>query len=692
MSDLLFEIGTEEIPAGYINPALESLSSLLLSRMKDARLECGETRLFGTPRRLAVIVENVSDKQKTVAMEVTGPPEKIAYDEDGNPTVAAVKFAEKAGVAIDTIKVIETKKGRYLSATITEKSIAAKILLKSILPDVVKGIQFPKTMRWGELNLQFARPIHSLLAILGSSVISFELENIKSGRYTRGHRFMCPGRIKIGNADEYVQSLLAADVLVDIEHRRDFIKEEISKAAVGTGGRLLPDMELLDIVTNLVEYPAVAAGKFDTKYLQLPDEVLITAMREHQKYFGVVDNNNDLTSSFIVVNNTAVNSMPVVTKGHERVLRARLEDARFFYKSDLDVPMDDWVEKLKGVLFQKELGSMYEKTERVEKIAVFLAIAEDGNTDLGPDVARAARLCKADLVSQVVGEFPKLQGIMGRIYTDHAGERKTVGAAVEEHYLPTYSGGPLPRTDAGAILGIADKIDSICGCFSAGLIPTGASDPYALRRQGIGIIQIMLKKGFSFSIRDLVTESMSLFTVNSSGERDENIGKVYTFLRNRMAHILAEEGFSKDVITAVTSVSVDHISEVWAKVRALEKLKSEPDFEPLAIAFKRVVNIIKKADNIEKVDVDESLFEDNCEAVLYKSFREVRNQALSDFDRGSIDSALIRISSLRDPVDSFFDGVMVMADDDKLRNNRLALLGEIAGLFGMFADFSKIST
>jgi glycyl-tRNA synthetase beta chain len=292
----------------------------------------------------------------------------------------------------------------------------------------------------------------------------------------------------------------------------------------------------------------------------------------------------------------------------------------------------------------------------------------------------------------VVGEFPKLQGIMGRIYAEHAGERKTVGAAVEEHYLPTYSGGSLPRTDAGAILGIADKVDSICGCFSAGLIPTGASDPYALRRQGIGIVQIMLKKGFSFSIRDLVAESMSLFAMSDSEERDENVGKVYAFLRNRMAHILAEEGFSKDVISAVTSVSVDHVPGVWEKVKALEKLKSEPDFEPLAIAFKRVVNIIKKADNMEKVDVDESLFEDECEGDLYASFREVRNQALADFSGGSIDAALIRVSSLRDPVDSFFDGVMVMADDDRLRNNRLALLGEIAGLFGVFADFSKIST
>ncbi len=695
MESLLLEIGTEEIPAGYIEPALKAMSSMLLQKMKEARIEHGGARTFGTPRRLAVEVENVAVKQKSLTTEVMGPPESVGFDENGNPTVAAKKFAEKVGISVKNITVKETKKGLYLCAKKTERGLATRTALKNILPDVILSTPFPKTMKWGDLSIEFARPIHSILALLGDKTIPFVLGNIKSGRYTFGHSFMHPGRIKVSDPASYIETLRSVNVVVDIKERKELVEKDISKVAAELGGRVLHDSELVDIVKNLIEYPAVVAGKFDTKFLELPSEVLITAMREHQRYFAVIDENDNLMPCFIAVNNTPARDMALVAKGHERVLRARLEDARFFYKSDLEVPVDDWVEKLKGILFQASLGSVYEKVVRIQRIAEFLADEADHDTELKTYVSRAAWLCKADLVSQVVVEFPKLQGVMGRVYALVAKEPETVATAIEEHYRPTYSGGPLPETIAGALLGIADKIDSICGCFSVGLIPTGASDPYALRRQGIGIIQIMLDKGFSFSLKEMIEKSLTFFGERSEQEIKEIAEKVHIFLQNRMAHLLEEEGFSKDVISSVVSVSIDHVPNVWRRVRSLEKLKAEPDFEPLGVAFKRVVNIIKKSGperaSVEEKDVDEKLFQHECESELYAAYKDVKNKVSENLNQGFFDQALLDIASLRGAVDAFFDGVLVMAEDARIRGNRLALLRYIADLFGIFADFSKIS-
>jgi len=700
---LLFEIGTEEIPAGYIKPALKALSSLLLQKLTEARIEHGSARTFGTPKRLSIQIANVADKQQPLTTEIIGPPEKVGFDADGNPTVAAKKFAEKIGIPVESIKIKTTGKGRYLCGVKAERRMATKTLLESILPQVILKTPFPKTMRWADLPIHFARPIHTILALLGNSVIEFELGNIKSGSYTLGHRFMSPKRIEIADPGQYTDILHSAYVVSDVDERKKIVEQEIAKAASNEGGRFLPDEELVDTVTCLIEYPAVVLGRFDKDFLELPREVLITAMREHQKYFAVIDQKENLMPCFIAVNNTLAKDMDLVARGHERVLRARLADAQFFYRNDVKIPLENFVEKLKGVLFQADLGSVYEKVLRVRQLAEFLADAVDSASspadklpDLKQQVSRAAWLCKADLVSQVVGEFPKLQGIMGRIYAMASNEPDTVAYAIEEHYRPTYSGGALPHTTAGAILAIADKMDSICGCFSAGLVPTGASDPYALRRQGIGILLIMLDKGFSFSLRGLIEKSVNVFGERTGQDIQKTIDKVYAFLQNRMVHHLEEQGFSKDVIAAVTSVSVDNVPNIRNRVQALERLRAEPDFEPLAVAFKRVVNIIKKA-GVYKAgeavkDVDESLFQDEYESALYSAFNKIKNKVSEDMDKGRFDQALLEIASLRDSVDSFFDKVMVMAEDVKIRENRLALLGKIAELFGKFADFSKIST
>jgi len=703
MDSLLLEIGTEEIPASYINPALEALSSSLLKKLTVARIEHGAAKVFGTPRKLAVKVENLAGKQKSIETEVIGPPAKIGLDEKGNPTVAARKFAQKVNLAVDKLSIKETAKGSYLCVKKTEKGQPTRNILKNILPEVVLSTPFPKKMRWADLDIEFARPIFSILALLGKSVISFQLGNLKSSRYTHGHYFMSPGKIKITDADDYVEALRRAHVLVDIDERREKLKQDINKVARNLGGRILPDEELIDINTNLVEYPIAVAGNFDQEFLEVPDEVLINAMREHQKYFSVIGPDGRLMPCLIAVNNTVARDMALVASGHERVIRARLADAQFFYRGDLEVSNDVRVDKLKKVLFQAQLGTMYEKTERIGKIAEYLASAvldgsglEKAGHDLKKQVSRAARLCKADLVSQVVGEFPKLQGVIGKVYANLAGESPNVAAAIEEHYRPVYSGAPLPETLVGAILGIADKIDSICGCFSAGLVPTGASDPYALRRQGIGIIQIMNAKGFSFSLKELILQSLTHFDPRSTADINDLTEKVYTFIKNRIAHQLAEEDYSKDIITATVDVSINHVPNVWNRIRALEALKARPDFEALVTGFKRVGNILKKSGkytlDFEIKEVNQDLFEHQSEFALFSAFKEVEKKVVAAMDAGLFDQALVDIASLRVGVDAFFDEVMVLAEDKNVRGNRLALLGCITALFGRFADFSKLST
>ncbi len=694
MDTLLIEIGAEEIPAGYIEPALAAFAASMTRQLTQARIEHGAATVYGTPRRLTVAIADVAPTQTAVTTEMTGPPARVGFDDAGKPTMAAVKFAEKAGVSIDGIRVKETEKGRYLCADKVESTRPTGEILSVVLPEIIAQIPFPKRMKWGELNVTFARPIRWILALLGGNVISFSYGDVTSGNLSAGHRFMHPESIRIDRPDAYLGALKDAAVLADIDERRGIIAHEIARTAEERGGTILPDAELIDTVKNLIEFPAVVAGRFDDIFLEVPDEVLITAMREHQKYFAVVDNDRKLLPCFIVVNNTRARDMDLVARGHERVIRARLSDARFFFKQDAATSMETWVEKLKKVLFQAQLGSVYDKMVRVREIGAFIAAAAGGNDLLRENVSRAARLCKADLVSQVVVEFPKLQGVMGRIYAGLAGESEAVAAAIEEHYRPTYAGGPLPTAAAGAILAVADKIDSICGCFSIGLAPTGASDPYALRRQGIGILQIMNAYGFAFSLRELIERSAAAFADVGTRTVDETCSAVYGFLKGRTAHILEEDGYSRDVIASVTDISIDHIPYVWKRVAALEKLKAEPDFAPLAAAFKRVVNIIRKSEDAGEgaAVVDAGLFEHPSESHLYAAFQKVNERVAGHLAAGRFDQALLDIASLKEQVDAFFDGVMVMTEDLRCRENRLALLRQIAEMFGRFADFSKIST
>ncbi len=696
MEKLLLEIGAEEIPAGYIAPALAAMETMLTQKLAHARVDHGPIRTFGTPRRLAIEISDVAAKQRSESSDALGPPLNVAYDAEGQPTMAARKFAEKLGLPVSRLKKTRTEKGEYVFARVTARGVATATVLKTVLPEVVLAIPFPKSMRWSDLTIAFARPIHTIVALLGPKAITFTVGNIKSGRYTRGHYFMAPGKVKLNHADQYVDTLRDHQVVVDIDERRNMVAQEVGRAARAAGGEVLEDAALLDIVTNLVEYPIATTGRFETEFLEVPREVLITAMREHQKYFAVVDPQGDLMPAFIAVNNTRTHDLDLVATGHERVLRARLSDAQFFYRADLKVSGDDRVAKLSGVLFQAELGSMHAKVERIERNAVYLAEAVGGDGDLVAQVRRAARLCKSDLVSQVVGEFPKLQGVMGRVYAAVAGESGDIPTAIEEHYRPTRSGGSLPTTRAGALVSIADKMDSICGCFSVGLEPTGAADPYALRRQAIGVVQIMRQFNLSVSLKALVEFGLAQFGDKTTGRLDSLSTAILTFFQRRIERILTDEGGGRDSVAAVTAISVDHIPFIWKRVAALDKLRAQDDFEPLAIAFKRVVNILKKADRNpfsgQPGSLDERLCEKECEGELLKAYDGIQASVGAKVRDGAFYEALLEIAGLKAPVDAFFDGVMVMAEDNQVRLNRMALLERLAGLFTGIADFSRLST
>ncbi len=694
MERLLIEIGTEEIPSGYIEPALNAFRTMLLERLRNARIECGDAVIYGTPRRLSVIIDNVASRQSSLTSEITGPPERVAYDENGQPTVAAKKFAEKNGVALNRLEIIETEKGRYLCTRKIEKGQATPVMLKQILPEVILTIPFPRTMRWKNLRIAFARPIHSLAALYGRSVVPFTVGNIKSGRNTFGHRFMSPGKIKLDHPEEYLEKLRSAFVIADISDRKAEMNEKMQQVVAETGGHIKPDDVLIDSVCNLVEYPEAVLGTFDRKFLELPSEILVTAMREHQRYFAVLDANENMMPHFVAVSNNKARDMRVVVSGYERVLAARLEDARFFYKTDLKRPLEEMVEKLKAVVFQAKLGSVYDKTERVRKLCAFIAMHVGLDAVQAENLDRAAMFCKADLVSHVVIEFPKLQGVIGRVYAEKAGEPQVVARAIEEHYRPTSSGGILPETIIGSILGVADKLDTLCGCFLEGMIPTGASDPYALRRQAIGLIQTALENNFNISLSDAIRYGMGLFENGDDKKLETAIEGLLDFVKNRMAHMLEEESISRDMASSVLAVSSDNIPDVWGRARAFCKMKSQPDFESLAVTFKRVVNIIRKADLSETGNgvVNPSLFENQAESILFEEFVETEKRVDDFLQTQDAEAAFHEIANIRKHVDRFFDDVMVMSEESDLRKNRLALLKRISDLFGRLADFSKIST
>ena len=685
-SDFLLEIGTEEIPASYIQPALNAMATMLSKTMSDRRISHGEIKTTATPRRLVWSVEGVAEKQESQTVEITGPPKQAAFDEAGNPTQAALGFAKAQGVSPDDLQVKQMPKGDYVVVTSHQPGIPTVEIFSGVLPDLIQDIPFPKSMRWGSLKVSFARPIHWIVALLGKEVVPFTFGNVTSGNTSYGHRFMSPGPFEITDIGGYVEAQRERFVIVDIEERRDKIRQIIAECAAEKKGYILKDEDLLDEVVQLAEYPTAVIGGFDDHYLELPQEVLITAMRFHQRYFSVVDDAGKLTPYFVTVNNTLTRDPQVVAHGNERVLRARLEDARFYYVEDQKVSLDERVEELKDVVFHSKLGTSYEKMERFKALAEYMA---DQVAPAQKDtVSRAAYLCKADLVTGTVGEFPELQGVMGRAYARLAKEDESVSQAIFEHYLPTRSGGDLPSQLPGSLVSIADKLDTLVGCFGVGQIPSGTADPYALRRQALGITRVILEKDLSVSLSDLIDQALTGLDQKLTEPAEQTRESVLDFFRVRLQHFLIGQGEPHDVVDAVLAYHLDPLTDTVEKIAALNEFKKSDAFDPLVGTVKRVVNILK-----EPVDtkVDPDKFAGQAEEDLYQELTACEAEIEKPLAGRDYASVLERLGRLKTPIDRFFDAVLVLDEDLSVRQNRLALLARIASLFEQLGDFSRIA-
>lgn len=688
MSELLFEIGTEELPAGFQKPALAQLKKNFIKQAKDLNLAHGTVETLGTPRRLALLVEDLSDSQPDSSEKFMGPSRQAGFDADGNPTKAAMGFARSKGADVSDLKIVETEKGEYLMLVQERKGVATTELLPKVLEGLMQGFSFAKSMRWGDHTSTFARPIQWLVALHNGKIVPYSYQGLSASNMSRGHRFMANEDVAMEGVASYRSTLQGVSVQVDPDERRSSVLVEIEKAVADTldprVAQVAVDRALVDTVCNLVEKPYGVCGSFDEKFLQLPDEALITSMREHQKYFPVVGREKQLLPHFVAVNNTEVKDINLTRTGHERVLRARLEDAFFFFAGDKEKKLDDRLDDLTGIIFQEKLGTMLEKTNRIVKLAGLLA--EQFVPDSVDAACRAARLCKTDLLTDMVGEFPSLQGNMGRAYALEDGESTAVALAIQEHYFPKRAGADLPTSALGAVVGLADRIDTLSGCFGIGQIPTGTTDPFGLRRISLAILHIVEHFGWALSLSDVVSKSLSLYGDKVNGSA-ETVEQVLSFIRGRFINDQLGVGVDGEAVEAVTSVQFDDVNDTLKKIRALSAIRGEESFAVLAASFKRIRNIIK--DN-GTTDVDEALLQEDAEKELAAVFARLNSEVKPMLDSNDYDKALSAMLALKAPVDEFFNDVMVMDEDEAIRCNRLNLLTAISVLFLKVGDISKM--
>ncbi|MHB8416942.1 MAG: glycine--tRNA ligase subunit beta [Myxococcales bacterium] len=703
MSDLLLELGSEELPARFVGPAAAQLRDGLLALLAEARLSHGQVELFGTPRRLAVLVRGVAERQTDLEQEVMGPPVKAAFDAEGKPRPAAEGFARSQGVKLEALRRVQTAKGEYLAAQVKSVGQPAAEVLPGICLAAIQKVSFPKAMRWGDQSVTWARPLQWICALHGASRLPVSYGDVESGAQTRGHRFLAPEPLELGSPAMYASLLLEAKVIADVAARRQRVLEVAEAAAKQSGGVLLRDDALLDEVTNLVEWPTAVLGSFDPKHLTLPREVLISEMKGHQRYFAVVaDGGAVLKNAFVAVSATPVKDPAVSQHGYERVLRARLADARFFFDEDHKIPLADRVASLGTVVFQQKLGTSLEKVERFSALAAWLCEQLDVPAAEAQTVQRAARLCKADLVTGMVGEFPELQGVMGRVYALASGEPPAVAQAIEEHYLPRFSGDRLPEGRPGAIVGLADRLDTIGGLFGIGKPPTGAADPFGLRRACLSVIHLAIAQRLRFSLGGAIDRALLLLGPKLGVTVGEARAQLLAFFGARLEALWVEE-FPVDLVKAVLAAGFDDLWAARRRLEALASIRGSADFLPLAAAFKRAVNILEKsadkemaalaggAKALSSLDrVDGEKLGEEPERGLYKAALAARQkveQALAKDDYGA---ALREVTALKPAIDLFFDKVLVMAEDRAVRQNRLLLLAALRELFGTVADLSQI--
>jgi len=688
MSELLFEIGTEEIPAGYIQPALDVLAAEAAKKLRALDLAFDSIRTFGTPRRLTLAISGLQSRQADRRQEHIGPSKKAGFDAEGKLTKAAQGFARSRGFEPEQLQVVATAKGEYLMVVEDVKGQETAVLLPALLEALIRELVFPKSMRWADYTLTFARPIQWLLALHDGVVLPLTIEGLVSGNATRGHRFMAPAEVVVTGVNDYLNTLADRFVVADPGERKAKVVAEVQRAVregAGEGGAQPVLHEgLLDTVTNLVEFPCAICGHFDRKFLQLPEETLVTSMREHQKYFPVVGTDGKLLPLFVAVNNTRIDDRALAASGHERVLRARLEDGLFFFKEDRKRPLADRCRELHGIVFQNKLGTMQAKSARISSLAGTLAarIAPE----LRDDAVRAAELAKADLLTAMVGEFPSLQGIMGRVYALHDGEKPAIAQAIEEHYLPLRAGGEVPQSLLGGLVGIADRIDTLVGCFAIGEKPTGNKDAFGLRRQAIGLISIVRGLNISLSLRETAAAALAGYAGIVEPKTDV-VDEVVNFIRLRFENEQIAAGLPQELVEAATTVSFDDPVDCLLRIEALDQIRGQESFRVLAGSFKRIRNIIK--DNKETV-IDQALLTEPAERELFAALATVREKALPLLEKRAYHPALLAMLEIKEPVDRFFDTVMVMAEDAAIRRNRLNLLTALGELVLRVGDISKM--
>lgn len=689
--DFLVEIGTEELPPKALKGLSEAFGKGIQQGFDQAELSYGDISVYATPRRLAVMVESLHERQADKTVERRGPAITAAFAEDGRPSRAAEGFAKSCAVSIDKLETLENDKGAWLVYRSLQSGQRTKVLIPGIVKEALNALPIPKRMRWADLDAQFVRPVHWALLIYGSEVINTEILSVNTGRYTTGHRFHHPETLRVDQPQDYAILLETQGLVIpDFVARREIIRSQVTEIAQQLGGTVVIDKDLLEEVTAMVEWPVAIAGNFEERFLEIPPEVLITTMETHQKYFHVVNSEGGLMPHFITVSNIDSKNADIVRQGNERVVRPRLADADFFWNQDRKYPLADRLDQLHRVVFQKKLGSLNDKVQRVSKLAGYIA------TKLGSDAQQAERaglICKCDLMTEMVREFPSLQGTMGRYYATHDGEPTDIATAMEEHYLPRHAGDRLPATATGRAVAIADKLDTLVGIFSIGQIPSGNKDPFALRRAALGLLRIMIESRLDLDVVTLIKEAgdhLHITHIQGIGPNSELIEQVWSFMMDRLRAYYVDAGIRPDVFEAVLARKPRKPYDFHQRVLAVSEFRKLPAAQSLAAANKRISNIIKQAGIKQTGDIDNTLLREAAEQTLAKRIDEMSAIVTPMLDARDYRGAMERLSELRESVDTFFDDVMVMVEDQPLRQNRLALLGKMRDLFLRTADLSRL--
>lgn len=679
--DLLFEIGAEEIPAGFMPNILGQLKTLAETKLNDAHLPFESIATYGTPRRLALIVKGLADTSAEISERHKGPSASIAYDADGNPTKAAIGFARGKGLDVAYLVVEDG----YIYAETKTAGVPAKDIVTDMLPQFITGLNFPKSMHWGNLDAKFVRPVRWLVALLDEEVIPVEFATVKSGNVTRGHRFLGADEITIKNAASYVDTLKENFVMVDQDARRELISKQLHDIAAFKNASIVWDDDLLEEINYLVEWPTALCGGFEESYLALPDAAIITPMKDHQRYFPLVDQDGKLLPMFLTVRNGSDHSIEVVQAGNERVLRARLDDAKFFFNEDRKKPLIDRQDGLTKIVFQEGLGNLADKTERLLTLGRVFSEECELHEDARVVLERATELAKTDLTTGMVTEFTELQGVMGKEYALLDGESPEVAEAIFEQYLPRFAGDVLPQTEAGKVLSIIDKIDNIVATFSRGLIPTGSQDPYALRRQTIGILNILLNSEWNISLRPIIVESMNLLNVPAE-KQDELLGQVEEFITLRLKNIFLDREVPHHVIDLLLSNNELSVADAEGLVKALLANRIDENVE-LVQAFTRMYNLVK---DVTYTGVDESLLKEDAERALYEAATKASEASIDAWDNNDYDAVVAVPATLVPAINTFFEDVMVMDKDEAIKANRLQLVRLAYSVMAIIGDISAL--